>query len=40
MEHFFFVTNFQKEKANPWTLLIILIMKSIQIELHSTNQLL
>ena len=32
---FFFIINFQKEKAN--TLLIILIVKSLQIELHSTN---
>ena len=34
---FFFIINFQKEKANTLTLLIILIVKSLQIELHSTN---
>ena len=37
---FFFIINFQKEKANTFTLLIILIVKSLQIELHSTNLLL
>ena len=37
-EAFFFIINFQKEKANNFTLLIILI--SLQIELHSTNLLL
>ena len=31
---FFFIINFQKEKANTFT---ILIVKSLQIELHSTN---
>ena len=40
MKHFFFIINFQKEKANTFTLLIILIVKSLQIELHSTNLLL
>ena len=39
MKHFFII-NFQKEKANTFTLLIILIVKSLQIELHSTNLLL
>ena len=34
---FFFIVNIQKEKANTVTLLIILTMKSPQIELHSTN---
>ena len=33
MKHFFFIINFQKEKANTFTLLIILIVKSLQIEL-------
>jgi hypothetical protein len=37
---FFFIINFQKEKANTFTLLIIIIAKSLQIELHSTNLLL
>ena len=37
---FFFIINFQEEKANTFTLLIILIVKSLQIELHSTNLLL
>ena len=37
---FFFIINFQNEKANTLTLLIILIVKSLQIELHSTNLLL
>jgi hypothetical protein len=37
---FFFIINFQKEKANTFTLLIILIVKSFQIELNSTNLLL
>ena len=37
---YFFIINFQKEKANTFTLLIILIVKSLQIELHSTNLLL
>ena len=37
---FFFNINFQKEKANTFTLLIILFVKSLQIELHSTNLLL
>ena len=36
----FIIINFQKEKANTFTLLIILIAKSHQIELHSTNLLL
>ena len=36
----FFIINFQKEKANALTLSIILIVKSLQIELHSTNLLL
>jgi hypothetical protein len=35
MKHFIFIINFQREKA-----LIILIVKSLQIELHSTNLLL
>ena len=39
-EAFFFIINFQKEKANTFTLLIILIVKSLQTELHSTNLLL
>ena len=39
-EAFFFHENFQKEKANTFTLLTILIVKSLQIELHSTNLLL
>ena len=30
---FFFIINFQTEKSNTFTLLIILIMKSLQIEL-------
>jgi hypothetical protein len=34
---FFFIINLQKEKENDFTLLIILIVKSLQIELHSTN---
>ena len=29
---FFFVINFQKEKANTFTIVIILILKSLQIE--------
>ena len=37
---FFFIINFQKEKANTFTLLIILIVKSLQIELNSTHLLL
>ena len=37
---FVFSINFQKDKGNILTLLIILIMKSLQIELHSTNLLL
>ena len=36
-QFFFFIINFQNEKANPYTLIIILIVKSLQIELHSTN---
>ena len=40
MKHFFFTINFQEEKANTFTRLIILIMKSLQIELNSTNLLL
>ena len=39
MKHFLII-NFQKEEANTFTLLIILIVKSLQIELHSTNLLL
>ena len=35
--HFFSIINFQKEKENTFTLLIILIVKSLQIEVHSTN---
>ena len=38
--NFFFIINFQKEKANTFTILIILIVKSLQIELHITNLLL
>jgi len=37
---FFFIINFQKEKANTFKLLIILIVKSLQKELLSTNLLL
>ena len=33
----FFIINFQKEKTNTFTILIILIVKCLQIELHSTN---
>ena len=40
MRHFFFINNFLKEKANTFTILIILIEKSLQIELQSTNLLL
>ena len=36
----FFIINFQKEKANTFTLVIILIVKSLQVELHSKNLLL
>ena len=36
----FFIINFPKEKANTFTLLIILTVKSLQIELLSTNLLL
>ena len=36
----FFIINFQKEKVNTLTLLIILIVKSLKIGLHSTNLLL
>ena len=39
-EAFFFSINFLKEKENTLTLLIILIVKRLQIELHSTNLLL
>ena len=39
-ETFFFIINFQKEKANTFTLLIILIVKCLQTELPSTNLLL
>ena len=39
MKHFF-ISNFQKEKTNTFTLLIILIVKSLHIEIHSTNLLL
>ena len=38
--NFFFIINFQKEKENTFTFLIVLTMKSLQIELHSTNLLL
>ena len=31
MKQFFFIINFQKEKANIFSLLIILIVKSLQI---------
>ena len=37
---FFFIINFQKEKAHTFALLILLIVKSLQIDLHSTNLLL
>jgi hypothetical protein len=37
---FFFNINFQKAKANTFTLLIILIVQSLQRELHTTNLLL
>ena len=37
---FFFIINFQKEKANALTILIILIAQSLQIKLYSTNLLL
>jgi hypothetical protein len=33
----FFIFNFQKEKENTLTLLIIFIVKSLQKGLHSTN---
>ena len=33
----FFIINFQREKANTSTFLIILIVKSLQLELHCTN---
>ena len=36
----FSIIDFQNEKANTFTLLIILIVKSLQIELLSTNLLL
>ena len=35
MKQFFFIMNFQKEKANNLTLLIILMVKSLQIEVHT-----
>ena len=34
---FFFIINSQNEKANNFTLVIILIVKSLQIGLHSTK---
>ena len=37
MKQFFFITNFQKEKANTFTLLIILIVNSLQIEHKSAT---
>ena len=37
---FFFIINFQKEKANNFILLIILMVKRLQIEVRSTNLLL
>ena len=40
IKHFFFIINSQKEKVNTLTLLIILIVKSLKIGLHSTNLLL
>ena len=30
MNHFFFIINFEKKKANSFTLLIILLVKSLQ----------
>ena len=39
-EAFSFIINIQKEKANTFTFLIILVVTSLQIELHSTNLLL
>ena len=36
-EAIFFIIEFQKEKANHFPLLIIVIVKSLQIEQHSTN---
>jgi hypothetical protein len=36
-EAFFFIINFQTEKGNTLTLLFIVAVKSLQIELHSTN---
>ena len=35
---YFFIINFQKEKENTFTLLIILIMKSLQIDLTNFSQ--
>ena len=37
---FFFIIDLQKERSNTFTLLIILIVKSLQIELYSTSLLL
>ena len=37
-EAFFFIINFQKEKANTVTLLIILIVKSLQIQLRTWHK--
>jgi hypothetical protein len=37
---FLFIINFQKEKGNTFTLLIIVIVKSLQKEQNSTNLLL
>ena len=34
MKHFFITINFQNKKANTFTLLIILIVKSLRIELY------
>ena len=36
-EAFFLIINFQKRKGNTFALSIILIAKSLQIDLHSTN---
>ena len=40
VKNFFFVIIFQKENGNTFTLLIIFIVKSLQKEQNSTNELL
>ena len=40
IKHFFLIINFQKEKANTFILLIIVMVKRLQIEVRSTNLLL